>query len=461
MSDPTAGEVNAPGVVAPRLTGRSSASVEADKYHQMLALAELFEATGEHLRERSRLGAAVLGDEDVAASAALSPASFAEAEEDIRAATTGRHGLVGRAVELDADAMVVRATVLTYRWIDELQDAAYQALGSIAARAIGYLAPEVDLGGTIVSAGLIETDALDRDGVAAYLSDLAANTPELLDHISGGGGLLDGLQMRSLLTFAGAGGDRAVRGGLRAMGVQDFGLDAASALRDSIGAFVAEADEVAEAEAAASATEAGAGPAGLADLMAVLADARADTGGVVAVHPATPGRFIAYVSGPAPASATGAAHPGPIRLVSGDQSIHARRVVKAIERAVGQTPEAKVMLVGTGQGGATAAQIAAQTAPSWSGRFTVDQVVTAASPGAQVPVIPHSCRVLSLEDRNDPVALLGSLVNQGVANRVTVVYDAQAGPGDLVAGGRAADESEHPALLAEISRLRELGYLRS
>ena len=53
----------------------------------------------------------------------------------------------------------------------------------------------------MVAAGLIETDALDRDEVAAYLSELATENPELLDHvITGGGGLLDGLQMRSFLT---------------------------------------------------------------------------------------------------------------------------------------------------------------------------------------------------------------------------------------------------------------------
>ena len=119
---------------------------------------------------------------------------------------------------------MVRTTVLTYRWIDELQDAAYKTLGSIAGRAIGYLAPEIALGGAVVSAGLIETDALDRDGVAAYLNELAENNPELMDHVtSGGGGLLDGLQMRSRAHRRRDGRrDRAARraGGLRAMGLQ-------------------------------------------------------------------------------------------------------------------------------------------------------------------------------------------------------------------------------------------------
>jgi hypothetical protein len=78
-----------------------------------------------------------------------------------------------------------------------------------------------------------------------------------------------------------------------------------------------------------------------------------------------------------------------------------------------------------------------------------------------VPRIPDSTRVLSLEDRADPVALLGSLINAGSTNRVTVVFD-----GDrhrdtsvYVAGGRAADSATHPELRAEIGRIQELGYL--
>ena len=64
-----------------------------------------------------------------------------------------------------------------------------------------------------MSAGLIETDALDRDGVAGYLNELAENNPELMDHVtSGGGGLLDGLQMRSLLTAGVLAGETGAAG---------------------------------------------------------------------------------------------------------------------------------------------------------------------------------------------------------------------------------------------------------
>ena len=427
--------------------GTTTASTNADKYHQMLALAELFDASGDELRSRARLGAEILGDEDVSASAALSPATFREAEDDIRAATTGKHGLLTRSVELDADALVVRATVLTYRWIDELQDAAYRTLGSIAGRAIGYLAPEVALGGAIVSAGLIETDALDRDGVAAYLSDLAENNPELMDHISGGGGLLDGLQMRSLLTAGvlnGSSGALAARGGMRAMGVQPFPYDGGSALRDAAGGLLA---EEADDDTGAAALD-GDKPRSITDLMTTLS--AADAG--IVVQGVGAGRYIAYLPGPGGSSRSG------LRLVSGDTSSYASKVVRAIERAVGDDHDARVMLVGSAQGGATAAELAAGAT---SDKFVIDHVVTAGAPSAQVPTIPETCRVLSLEDRADPVALLGSLINQRVSNRLTVVFDGAAAgdEGVYVAGGRAADASAHPELQAEIQRIREGGYL--
>lgn len=429
----------------------SDVRVHADKYHEMLALADLFDKAGTEMRSRARLGAEVLADEDVAASGELSPATWAQAEEDVRAATTGKRGLLTRSVELDADALVVRATVLTYRWIDELQDAAYKTLGSIAGRAIGYLAPEVALGGAIVSAGLIETDALDRDGVTSYLNELAESNPELMDHMAGVGGLLDGLQMRSLLTagvMSGAGGAAAARGGLRAIGVKPFAVDAIAALRDSAAGF-AEEPEVATVDAE---VDAGTAPRTIEDLMTNLA--RADRR--ISVQRIGAGRYIAYLPGGRVDEG------GRLRLVGGDNASYVRQVVRAIEAAVDGEPGARVMLVGSCHGGTAAAEIAAAAA---SEAFVVDQVVTTGAPSAQVPTIPQQTRVLSLEDRSDPVALLGSLINADVGNRLTVVYDGSAGgsedPGTspYVVGGRAADAAQHPEVRAEIARIHELGFL--
>ncbi len=424
---------------------RVAEAAQQDRYDQMLRLAALLDDSGEEIRRRTKLGADILGDPDLTESAPLSPATATVAEDDVRAATTGKHGLLNRSIELDADALVIRATVLTYRWIDELQAAAYATLGAIAGRAVGYLAPEVALGGAIVSAGLIETDVLDRDSVAAYLEELAGANPELMEHVtSGGGGLVDGLQMRSLLTASVLGGDQgrlAGRGGLRAIGVPSFEVGFGAALRDVAGGVV----EPATVNVTSTHQAAAGPPRGLAELFLALHETQA----TVAVRKVSPGRYIAYLRGP---DGGGSRR---LRLVGGDATAYAAHVVRSIERAVEGDAEARVMLVGSAQGGVTAAQVAAAAASS---RFTVEQVVTAGAPSAHVPRIPEPTRVLSLEDRSDPVALLGSLIGSREPNRVTVVYDGD-GSG-YVKGGRVADAASHPALPAEIARPDRAGLPR-
>jgi hypothetical protein len=423
----------------------------ADRYDQLLRLADLFDTSGDDLRSRAALGDRILRDEDVTASAELAPSTYRTAEEEIRAATTGKHGLLTRGVELDADALMVRATVLTYRWIDELAEAAYRTMGSIASRAIGYLAPQVDLGGAIVSAGLIETDVLDREDVAGYLNELAEHNPELMDHVtSGGGGLLEGLQMRALLTaavLAGEHGPMATLGGLQAVGVAPMAPDFGSALRDVAGGFVSTRPDSDTTDGAASPDSTSSdAPRDLEDLMRLLAG----TPTSVSVQRIAPHRYIAYLPGPRNGR-------GPLRLVGGDHSAYAAKVVAAIEDAVDGDPDARVMLVGSAQGGVTAAEVAAGAEAT---TFVIDQVVTAGAPAAHVPRIPQHTRVLSFEERSDPVALLGSLINAGAENRVTVVFDGSGAEGDVyVAGGRVADASSHPELRAEVKRLAAAGYL--
>ena len=422
-----------------------------DKYDQLLHLADVFDRSGDELRAMSGLGTEVLRDEAVAGSAELSKVTHARAEEDIRAATTGKKGLLSRSIELDADALVVRATVLTYQWIDDLRDAAYETLGAIAGRAIGYLAPNVALGGAIVTAGLIETDALDRDGVAAYLDELAAANPELMDHVvSGGGGLLDGLQMRSALTagfVSGEPGRQAARGGLRAIGVDPMRQDSSAALRDVAGGLLAAPRPPVQE---APAVEAPRVPTSLVDLMTTLES----LDGRVLVHRTAPGRYVAYVGRP---PAEDAPTDGPaLRLVSGDLTPYATEVAQTIAATVAGDDDAHVMVVGSGSGGVVAAELAALKRPL---PFVVDQVVTAGAPAAQVRRLPVGTQMLALEDRADPVALLGSLVSAGDDNRTTVVFDAagSSSEGVYAAGARAADG--WPDVVAELDRLRTLGYL--
>ncbi len=428
----------------------------ADKYDRMLRLADLFDASGQEMRLRSKLGAEILRDEAVAESSALSKPTFDAAADDIRSATTGTRGLLTRSIELDADALVVRATVLTYRWIDELQEAAYTTLGSIAGRAIGYLAPGVALGGAIVSAGLIETDALDRDGIADYLSDLAEANADLMDHLtSGGGGLVESLQLRSVLTSGLLAGDRgrlAAAGGLRAIGVESFTGVTTAAVRDVAGPVVA--PDPTPAEPADPPAPGSTAPRTLEELMTRLSRTAQ-----VTVHQVGDTRFIAYLPGP-DGGANGVRR---LRLVGGDPSSYAAQAVTAIEAAVKDVDDATVMLVGSAQGGVAAADIAA----AGGAGFTVDQVVTAGAPSAQVPTLPNGTRMLSLEDRADPVALLGSLLSAGSTNRLVVVFDAAHEPvadggapePAYVLGGRAADRADNADLRAEIGRIQGLGYL--
>lgn len=427
-------------------------SGRAGTYDQMMRLADLLDSAGDDVRARATLGEEVLADPAVADSAALSPTTWVQAEDDIRAATTGRHGLLTRSLELDADALVLRATVLTYQWIDELQAAAVRTLGSIAGRAIGYLAPQVALGGAIVSVGLIDPDALERDDVTAYLTELAESDPELLDHVAGGGGLLDGLAMRALLTtglLAGDGGGAAARGGLRALGVAAFPLGLGSALRDVAGELVTADGAPGPQPEAPAPPRLVERPRGLGDLMTGLVSVPRS----VAVQKVGPGRYIAYLPGPGGGTTTR------LRLVSGDHTSYDRQVVRAIEAAVaGDREPPRVLLVGAGPGGVTAAQLAAENPSS---AFVVDQVVTAGAPSAQAPRLPAGTHMLALEDRSDPVALLGSLVNAFSDDRMTVVFEAApvVGTTPYVLGARAADRAPHPELRAQLARLHELGYL--
>ena len=126
--------------LAPVLAAVTSAMTET--YDRLLALADVFDSAGAELRSRAGLGAEVLRDPAVTDTADLAPTTYAQAEDDVRAATTGKHGLMTRSLELDADALVVRATVVTYQWIDDLRTVAASTLGSVAGRAVGFLAPD-------------------------------------------------------------------------------------------------------------------------------------------------------------------------------------------------------------------------------------------------------------------------------------------------------------------------------
>lgn len=408
-------------------------STDPQRYDDLLRLADAFAQAGDELHARARLSEDILTDPRVTDSAALSPRTWATAEESI-AATAHEDGLLERSVELETDALALRATVRTYRWIDELQAAAYERLGTIAGRAISYLAPQVELGGAIVAGGLIEIEALERDDVAAYLGELALSHPELMEHVTTGGALSESLQVRGLLTSPALSDNAAAqRRGLQAIGVEPVETGFGAAVRDAA-AGVSEEDE----PTVAAITE-GAPLPGLAGLF----DALHETSGLVAVRRIGEDRAVVLLP-----HGTEAAD-APPRLVSGDprSDTIAERLRAALDGA-----DLRLLVVGAGVGGAAALALAR------SGDFRVEQVVTASSPATQVHGAPTEVPVLSFDRRSDPVALLGSLLSSRDAERLTVLYDGASAP-DLVSAGSAADAADHPALAELTGRLRILGYL--
>jgi hypothetical protein len=190
---------------------------------------------------------------------------------------------------------------------------------------------------------------------------------------------------------------------------------------------------------------------GLTDLITTLfASTRA-----VSVHRVADSTYIAYLPGPHGRSGSA------LRAVGAEPLTYLDRAVRAIEAAVRANDDApgRALLVAHGEGGAVALDVAAMAE---SDLFDVDRIVTAGAPAALVPRVPTRARMLSLEERTDLGALLGSIVNAGSGNRLTVVFD---GAGTTtpaeryVAGARLADAAGHPDVVRAIDDLRELGYL--
>ncbi|WP_370240645.1 hypothetical protein [Aeromicrobium sp.] len=449
----------------PDAPGADERAIRLAAYEQMLRLADLFDDAGDRLRRQAAHGARVLDDADVAATAAYAPRTWAEAEEALRSLATGRDGLLGRSVELDADALVLRATVLTYRWIEDLHDSASRTLGAVAGRAIGYLAPRVELGGSLVAAGLVETDAVERDDVAGYLGELAEADAELMEHLTTGGGLVESLQVRALLTprlpvddaFA-----AAARGGRAALGLDPTDASWAAALRD-VGPEPDQNHEDVDASACPVEADDDAAPADLAELLQLL-DAGAGPAGGVRVRWVAPRRAVVLLDDVAPPRPAR----GGLRLVgAGGAGALEDAALGALARAVAERGgPVHVMLVGRGTAGEVALRVAARASSAPGGvegveglegleGLVVDQVVTAEAPAVQLPALPPGLRVLSLERRSDPVALLNALVNARADERLTLVYDTAA------SGARTADRTDHPAVRALLERWRRWGYLRS
>jgi hypothetical protein len=100
----------------------------AATYADVRALADTFDTAGSELRDWARLGVRTMTDPDLAATAVLSPATFALVEVAVVAATTGPDGVLVESLGWEADAVLVRCVVAGFETTDGLVRAWLQPL---------------------------------------------------------------------------------------------------------------------------------------------------------------------------------------------------------------------------------------------------------------------------------------------------------------------------------------------
>ncbi|GAB78622.1 hypothetical protein SAMN05421595_2274 [Austwickia chelonae] len=150
-----------------------------------------------------------------------------------------------------------------------------------------------------------------------------------------------------------------------------------------------------------------------------------------------------------------------LQLVSGDRTAEVAALPSALARA-GVPAGARVALVGHSQGGMTA--YAAAGDPTMRSTYDISHVVTAGSPVGTMPA-PKGMRVLSLENRGDPVPGLEGRTNPDGALRTTVRFTGTRsgvdghGVDQYVSGASRVDASTDHRLRAFTDSLREKGFV--
>lgn len=424
-------------------------------YDDVERLARLHEALGTRVREAAADDGLLALDVDLLASAVLAPRTFVEAEAAVLDATGLPRGLLGTALEVEAQALVLTTVVGAYRAADEARRAALESLQYALGFTVGRHAPPMAGAALAVGAGLVllqHTDPSSADLVRRDLVTVVEQHPAAVELLAGtGGGLLDGLATTP------AGGPV-----LALLGIRGFHPDTAAAARDlgrllygdHRGVLDPTYDGRIEHDA----------PHGVTDLLADL-DATSDGDpGVVTVqrlHGDEP-RWIVHLPG-----TDSFTDPGAIRgsaanldLVAGEDTAYAEAVLAALTDA-GVGPDDPVLVTGHSQGGLQAAALAADPERA----FRITHVVTVGAPVATTD-LPDDVAVLSLENSADVVPLLEGAANRDDAHHVTV--SVEVATGDLVANhdlavygqiATAVDHSDDPSVRAAVRSLVDAGFL--
>ena len=331
--------------------------------------------------------------------------TYRQAEEDIRAATRARAALLARSLELDADALVVRATVLTYQWIDELRDAATPT----SARSPAVRSATWPLGRARRRdrRGRADRDRRPRPRRRRRLPQRARGDQPRADGPRhqwwrGAAGQPADAGVLTAGVLSGDPGRQVARGGLRALGVDAMRHDSSAAVRDTRRAAHGRAGP----QAARAAEMSRPAPRNVADLMRVLHELDRP------VSSSAPHRVATSPSSanPLAARATGGATAGrrrPRRTRRDRSPWRSRPRSRASDaHLLPSAPE-------------PAARSRPSSPPARRSWGPPPSPSTAWSPRVRRRPTCRGCRavrMLAFEDRADPVALLGSLVTAGDRN---------------------------------------------
>ena len=425
------------------------------QYDDIERLGHLYGDVGGRLVEQAWDDKLEAADGDLLASSILSPGSFAAAEEAILDATYGPHGLVARAVVIEAESFCFVAVVEIYRTADELRHDAIETLSYGLGYVVGVNLPGVLVAGVFVYGGL-RLSGMSNEELVAFLED----HPEIAQTlVNGGGGLLDGM------------GANPLTGPLMdLLGLGGFHPDTGSAADDLgellFGDYTGDLDDdypVRDLEIDA--------PHDVEDLIEGLAVPAADgvADGVITIQQVVGPdgvRYIVQLPGTDDFMDEHAIRNmgSNLNLIAGDDTAYGDAIRQAME-AAGVPHDAPVMLVGHSQGGMQAAALAGD--PDFD--YHVTHVVTAGSPIATSGV-PDHVQVLSLENTGDVVPLLDGEANPATAHHVTVQADVHSGSFGAEDGQNhslstygqiagAVDASDDPSLQQVVQGMHDAGYL--
>ncbi len=438
-----------------RVTG-GAAGLEAT-YDAVRALADAFDRAGDQQRGWAGLGARVLTDPDLVASALLAPATFAVAEAAVVAATTGPQGLMPGSVGWEADALVVRAVLATLEASDDAARLALEVidwrLGVLAGSALRIAGP------ALVPAAVTMLQAMPpatRARLDAAVQRWVVRHPVVVQHaVNAGGGLFTGLSPLTIVVP-----DNRTATALLAAAYDD-------------------GDPVTVRRPDVAPPARGRQPGSVASLIGHLSAMAAlsptpesANNGTIEVQSLDPGtdhaRHVVYLPGTDDLGTRPWTQDDDLRDLGADlrsaadlPTAYQQGILDAMARA-GIGAHEPVLLVGHSLGGMEAAALASRDTG-----FAITDVVTAGSPTAQVGGFPDGVRVLSLENHGDAVPLLDGADNRDSVEQTTVTFEDTFDPSvegahaypHYLAGAAAVDASTDPSITEHLAGLRDRGFL--